>query len=66
MVAAEPIARFLHEETITPGQIGDYKIGLHRGFLAAWIAAEPAARGRTLDEVWRVREACIAALSEPR
>jgi hypothetical protein len=39
-VAAEPIARFLHEETITPGQIGDYKIGL--------------------------REACIAALSEPR
>jgi hypothetical protein len=64
--AAEPIARFLHEEPITPEQIGDYKIGLHRGFLAGWIGTEPAARGRTLDELWRIREACIAALSEPR
>jgi hypothetical protein len=64
--AAEPIARFLHEEPITPEQIGDYKIGLHRGFLAGWMGTEPAARGRTLDELWRIREACSAALSEPR
>lgn len=59
---AEPIERFLHEEPIAVEQIGEYKIGVHRRFLAGWIAGDPAARGRTLDEVWRVREQCIAAL----
>ncbi len=59
---AEPIERFLHEEPITVEQIGDYKIGVHRRFLADWIAGDEAVRGRTLDEVWGIREACIAAL----
>ena len=59
---AEPIERFLHEEPITVEQIGDYKIGVHRRFLAEWIPRAEAARGRTLDEVWSIREACIAAL----
>ncbi len=59
---AEPIERFLHEEPITIEQIGDYKIGVHRRFLAEWVTRADAARGRTLDEVWAIREACIAAL----
>jgi len=59
---AEPIERFLHEEPITVEQIGDYKIGVHRRFLAEWITGDVAVRGRTLDEVWGIREACIAAL----
>ena len=60
----QPIDRFLHEEPIAPAQIGDYKIALHRRVLAEWIARTPAARGLGLEEVWAIREACIAALGE--
>jgi len=61
--AAAPIERFLHEEPITVEQIGAYKIELHRRFLRDWIARTETVRGRSLDEVWGIREACIAALS---
>ena len=60
---AEPIERFLHEEPIAIEQIGEYKIALHRRFLADWIARSGAAGGRSLDELWQIREACIAALA---
>jgi hypothetical protein len=59
---AEPIDHFLHEETITVEQIGEYKIDFHQRFLRDWIARTDAVRGRSLDEVWRIREACLAAL----
>jgi hypothetical protein len=58
----ETISRFLHEEEITPEQIGDYKFTLHRQFLRRWISVA-GTRGRNLDEIWRIREECIAALS---
>jgi hypothetical protein len=56
------IERFLHEEPITIDQIGAYKIEVHRRFLRDWIPRTEAARGRSLDDVWGIREACIAAL----
>lgn len=59
---AAPIARFLYEEPITVGQIGGYKNDLHRRFLRDWIARTEAVRERSLDDVWRIREECIAAL----
>jgi hypothetical protein len=59
----EAIARFLHEENITPEQIGDYKTTLHRQFLRRWIAETGTAGERDLNEMWRIREECIAALS---
>ena len=59
---AEPIDRFLHEEPITVEQIGAYKNDLHRRFLRDWIARTEALAGRSVDEVWRIREECIAAL----
>ncbi len=59
---AEPIERFLHEEPITIEQIGAYKNDLHRAFLREWIARADPAPGRDLEDVWRIREACIAAL----
>jgi hypothetical protein len=59
----DPIEHFLHEEPITVDQIGAYKIELHRRFLSEWIARTETVRGRSLDELWRIREACIAALS---
>jgi hypothetical protein len=59
---AVPIERFLHEEPITVDQIGTYKIEVHRRFLRDWIPRTEAARGRSLDDVWQIRETCIAAL----
>jgi hypothetical protein len=62
---AEPIVRFLHEEAITPAQIGDYKVALHRQFLRAWTTSnERAIGGRNFEEIWRLREACITALAQ--
>lgn len=62
---AEPIARFLHEEPITIEQIGTYKIERHRRFLNEWLAGRGTVPALTLDEAWRIREECIAALSAP-
>jgi len=59
---AAPIERFLHEEPITVDQIGAYKNDLHRRFLRDWITRTEAVQGRSLDDVWRIREECIGAL----
>jgi hypothetical protein len=59
---AEPIERFLHEEPITIAQIGEYKIEVHRRFLRDWLARRPEGPRLDLEEAWRIREACIAAL----
>jgi len=58
--------RFLFEEEITPEQIGEYKVALHRQFLQRWIAEGNAPGRRDLEEVWQIREECIAALSGDR
>ncbi len=59
---AEPIDHFLYEEPITVDQIGAYKNDLHQRFLRDWITRTDAVRGRSLEEVWRIREECLAAL----
>ncbi len=61
---AEPIARFLHEEEISPEQIGDYKIALHQRWMRGWLASPDAPRSFDFDELWKIREACIAALAQ--
>jgi hypothetical protein len=53
---------FLHEETISPDQISAYKARVHGRFLADWLARQSHA-DMTLDDAWRIREACIAILS---
>ena len=60
---AAPIDHFLHEEPITVDQIDAYKQDLHRRFLNNWITRTDSVRGRSLEEVWRIREACITALA---
>jgi len=62
--AAEPIARFLHEEDISPEQISKYKIALHQRWMREWIASADAPRGLGFAELWKIREACIAALGQ--
>ena len=64
-VAVEPIAAFLHEEPIRIDQIGAYKIDLHRRVLADWMRRDVTAQGRTLTDLWAIREECIARLSGP-
>ena len=64
VTAAEPISRFLFEERITPEQIGAYKIARHRELLATWLSEHRPGLG--LDDAWQIREACIAAISDPR
>ncbi len=60
---AEPIAKFLHEEVISPDQIADYKVGVHQRFLRNWIDTAATAPAMSLDAVWKIREECIAALA---
>lgn len=60
---SEPIDQFVYEETITPAQTGQYKAELHQHLVRAWAAGAEHTAGYTWEELWRIREACIAALS---
>lgn len=57
---ARPVANFLHEESIEPEGIGAYKVDTHRAFMREWASQ----RGLDFEQVWRIREECIVALSE--
>ena len=57
-------ARLEREWTIQPSQIGAHKLHLHRTYLARWLRAHPEVP-LTIEDLWRVREDCIAALSKP-
>ena len=61
---SNPIERFLYEEPIHPEQIGSYKIALHQRFVREWVTNTSVAGNRSWEEIWRIREECIAALSE--
>jgi catechol 2,3-dioxygenase-like lactoylglutathione lyase family enzyme len=50
----------LEEITIDPVQVGQFKVEFHRQWMAKWISH--AFPGRSLEEIWKIREACIAAL----
>lgn len=52
----------LHEDCIMPEQIGDYKIELHQSFLMSWI--DKGNIKLSFEALWKVREMCIAQLSE--
>lgn len=61
----EPIGQFLHEEAIIPAQIGAYKMTLHRQFIQDWVSNNmETLRGLGFEDVWRIREECIAALAQ--
>ena len=50
------------EETIRPEQVLDYKHEMHRSIVERWARTQEAA-GLSPDEIWEVRERCVAALS---
>lgn len=62
--AAEPIEDFLYEEKIHPAQIGGYKLRLHRQFFQNWMRENNLNRQFGFEELWSVREKCIALLAQ--
>jgi hypothetical protein len=61
----EPITQFLHEEAIVPEQIGAYKVTLHRQCMQEWVGNHPETlQGRGFEDIWQIREECIAALAQ--
>jgi hypothetical protein len=61
----EPITQLLYEEAIVPKQIGDYKVTIHRRFMQEWVSNHvETVRGRDFEDMWRIREECIAALEQ--
>ena len=60
----EPIERLLHEEEIDPNQITHYKIGVHKKILKIWMADKASLSGFSFEDLWAIREQCIARLSQ--
>ena len=60
---SEEITDFMYEESISPHQTGEYKAILHRRFLRQWMEEATTGSAYTSDDVWRIREECIAALA---
>jgi hypothetical protein len=52
----------LEELEIEPNQVGDFKLEYHQQFLKRWIMENNIEMD--FEKVWRIREACIAALSK--
>jgi hypothetical protein len=61
---AEPIADFLREEEIDPAQITNYKTEIHKQYLSRWITNSGGLEGRSIADIWKIREECIASLSK--
>ena len=58
--ADSPFYNLLEEITITPNQITHFKVEKHKAFLQKWIKEKSLSF--SLDEIWKIREACIFAL----
>lgn len=56
----------LSETVVSPDTGAAEKIARHRAALARWLPTEPAAQHFDLETIWKIREACIAALSAQR
>ncbi len=52
----------LKEIFISPEQIGEFKIAWHKTAIKEWLASQTLPYG--VDEIWKIRELCIAALNQ--
>ncbi|EDP70657.1 hypothetical protein FBALC1_07858 [Flavobacteriales bacterium ALC-1] len=55
-------ASVIYEEKIEAEQVGDYKVNLHQQFLKSWIEENDIPH--SFEELWKIREDCILALSQ--
>lgn len=62
LYSRELITNFVYEEEIAPDQVGEHKASVHRAFLTQWMKGRVIGNRHTLDDLWRIREECIAAL----
>jgi len=61
--APETITMFLYEERVSPKSLAPYKMRIHRQCLSEWRERAGTRRAKySLEELWRIREECIAAL----
>lgn len=60
--AKVPVSDLFYKESIQPSQIDVYKVQLHRRYLAEW--GEQERPKCSTDELWKIREDCIAALEQ--
>ncbi|RZJ64850.1 MAG: hypothetical protein EOO45_17765 [Flavobacterium sp.] len=58
-------SELLEETDMLPEQIGDYKVRLHKNYLKQWLVSNKNIN-LSLDELWAIREECIACLSKNR
>ncbi len=56
------INELLEETEIEPHHISEFKIEFHKNYLRKWIAENPQIH-YSLEELWKIREECITALS---
>jgi hypothetical protein len=59
---ADFINDLMEEVEIRPGQIADFKVGYHKNYLKQWLDEHPQI-SFSLEEIWKIREACILDLS---
>lgn len=52
----------LQEIEIRPHQINQFKIEFHKNYLKKWLSEHPEI-SYSLDDLWKIRELCIQALS---
>ena len=52
----------IEEIEIRTDQIADFKVNYHKQYLISWLAKQKTLNF-TLDELWKIREQCIADLS---
>lgn len=53
------ILDIISETEILPAQIADFKVAFHKEVLKQWLTEHPEVK-YTLDEIWAIREECIA------
>lgn len=52
----------LYEMEISPDQITDFKVNYHKAYLQKWLK-EQRSLSISFEQLWEVREACIASFS---
>ena len=60
----EPKVEFLKEFPAEPNQVESYKEKAHKEFLAEWLITEKLSDQLNLEQLWKVREECIATRSD--
>jgi hypothetical protein len=55
-------AFIVREQRCEPNQLVEWKPMIHRHYIDSWVKRQ--ASGHTAEQIWEIREACIALLSE--